>query len=180
MAQIDNCVEGIMGSISMGNYGNLTPSNITFDDLKEAFLTKEWNLFHIAVKKLNYLLLKDFLKCECEFYLKQPLTPSRSKIIGDYCTSNRRFVIEIRWWSTIPISRENKLCHFCSYNIVESEAHFVLECPLYDSIRGKFQSLFDNVVLGSLKPFFQLDHQVDISLSRRLLFFATLAGLTPS
>ena len=40
----------------------------------------------------------------------------------------------------------------------------MLECPLYNSIRDKFQSLFENVVLGSLKSFFQLDHQHDISL----------------
>ena len=32
------------------------------------------------------------------------------------------------------------------------------------SIRDKFPSLFENVVLGSLKSFFQLDNQVDINL----------------
>ena len=47
--------------------------------------------------------------------------------------------------------------------IVENEAHFVLECPLYNPIRDKFPSLLENLVLGSLKSFFQLDHQVDIS-----------------
>ena len=26
---------------------------------------------------------------------------------------------------------------FFSYNVVENEAHFVLECPLYNSIRDK-------------------------------------------
>ena len=56
----------------------------------------------------------------------------------------------------------------------------MLECPLCTSIRNKSQSLLENVVLGSFKSFFQLDHQVNISLSQRLLFFATLAGLTPS
>jgi len=40
----------------------------------------------------------------------------------------------------------------------------VLECPLYKPIRDKFPILFENVVLGSLESFFQLDHQVDISL----------------
>ena len=39
----------------------------------------------------------------------------------------------------------------------------MLECPLYNLIRDKFPSLFENVILGSLKSFFQLDHQVDIS-----------------
>ena len=55
----------------------------------------------------------------------------------------------------------------CSYSAVENEAHFVLECLLYNPVRHKFPSLFEEVILGSLKyfySFFQLDHQVDISL----------------
>jgi hypothetical protein len=39
---------------------------------------------------------------------------------------------------------------------MKNEADFVWECLLYNSI--------EDVVLGSLKFFFQLDHQVDISL----------------
>ena len=40
----------------------------------------------------------------------------------------------------------------------------MLECPLYNPIRHKFPSLFENVDLGSLESFFQLDHEVDFSL----------------
>ena len=68
------------------------------------------------------------------------------------------------------------------FNVVENEAHIVLECPLYNSIRHKFQLL--NVVLGSLGSFFQLDHQVDISLYLKeaiaLYHSRELAGLTSS
>ena len=39
---------------------------------------------------------------------------------------------------TIPSS----VCHFCSYNAIENEAHFVLEYPLYNPIRDKFPSIF--------------------------------------
>ena len=46
-------------------------------------------------------------------------------------------------------------------NVVENEAHFVLECPLHNPIGEKFKSLFEKVVLGSLKYFIQLHHQVD-------------------
>ena len=46
---------------------------------------------------------------------------------------------------------------FCSYNAIENEAHFVLECPLYNLIRDKFPSQFKNVVPRSLKLFFQLN-----------------------
>jgi hypothetical protein len=40
----------------------------------------------------------------------------------------------------------------------------MLECPLYNSITDKFQPLLERVVLESLKSFFQLDHQVQITL----------------
>ena len=65
---------------------------------------------------------------------------------------------------------------------VWNEAHFVLECPLYFFIRDKFQSLFEKVVLGSLKSSFQLDQQVDINLflkkATALRRFGELANLT--
>jgi hypothetical protein len=59
-----------------------------------------------------------------------------------------------------PISKEIRLCHFCSYQVVEDESHFVLEYLLYNPIKDKFSSLFENAILESLKSFFQLDHQV--------------------
>ena len=40
----------------------------------------------------------------------------------------------------------------------------MLECPLYNPIKDKFSSLFENIDLGSLESFFQLDQQVSISL----------------
>jgi hypothetical protein len=60
-------VEGIMGSISSGKRNH---TKTAFDDIKETFLAKEWNFLHLSRKKLNYLRLKDFLKYECELYLK--------------------------------------------------------------------------------------------------------------
>lgn len=41
----------------------------------------------------------------------------------------------------------------------------MLECTLYISHRDKFQSLFEKVVLGILKPFFQLDMQCPPTVS---------------
>ena len=67
-------------------------------------------------------------------------------------------------WLIIPISRDNRLYHFCSCNAAENEAHFVLECPQYNLIRYKFPSLLKNAVLKNLESFFQSDHHVDISL----------------
>ena len=72
---------------------------------------------------LGYLYLKDFLKYKCELYLKQPLTPTECKIIVIYRTSNHRLDIETKQWGNA------RLCHFCSYNTIGNESHFVLECP---------------------------------------------------
>ena len=40
----------------------------------------------------------------------------------------------------------------------------MLEFPYIHPIKDKCPSLFKNVILGSLKSFFNLDHQVDINL----------------
>ena len=87
--------------------------------------------------------------------------------------------MEIQLYLWMVVSRDNRLCHFCSCNVGENEAYFVLECPLYNFIRDKFQS-----IIGSLKSFFQLDHQVEISLylteAIALCHSRELVGLTPS
>ena len=83
-----------------------TPSKITFDDLKGAFLaSKEWNSFHLSWTNLVYLHLKDFLKYECELYSKQPLTQPHHNIIIACYTLNHRLAIEIPdigWLSLSP------------------------------------------------------------------------------
>ena len=135
-------------------HDNSTTSKTTYVDIKEAFLAKEWNSFHLFEKKPYYLHLKDFLRYKCELYLKQPLTPPQRKIIATYRTSYPRLPIIIGQWMIIPISRDARLCHFYSCNAFENEAHFMLECPLYNLLRDKFPSLFENVVLESLKYFF--------------------------
>ena len=59
-------------------------------------------------------------------------------------------------------------------------------CPLYNSIKDKFQTLYENVLLLSItfKSFFQLDHEVDISLyimeATTLRHPTKLANLKPS
>ena len=69
-------------------HDNPTTSKSTYVDIKEVFLAKEWNSFHLSRKKLDYLHLKEFLEYVCELYLKQPLTPPQRKIIVAYHTSN--------------------------------------------------------------------------------------------
>jgi hypothetical protein len=81
---------------------------------------------------------------------------------------------------TIPISRDNRLCHFSFYNVIENEAHFVLECPLYNPIRDKLPSLFENVILGK----FSFNWTIKLTLAFisediALYHSRELAGLKP-
>lgn len=99
-----------------------------------------------------------------ELYLEQPLTQPQHKIIIVFCILNHRLAIETGQRSTIPIHEDNKLIHLCSYNVVENKAHFMAECPLYNSIRYRFHSLLQNEALDNLKSFFPLDHHIEISL----------------
>jgi hypothetical protein len=69
MAQIDSRVDGIKGSISMSYSWQPAPSKVTFDDLNETLLAKEWNSFHLS-RKLIFIHLEDFLKYKRELDLK--------------------------------------------------------------------------------------------------------------
>ena len=65
-------------------------------------------------------------------------------------------------WMSIPISSDTRPWHFWSCNAFENEAHFVLECPLYNPIRDKFPSLL-RTWFQEHEVFIQLDQQVNIS-----------------
>lgn len=103
-----------------------------------------------------------FLKYECKLHLKQPSSPSYWKIIvawlhlKSYCHRN---------WSmpTIPIHVDNKMWHYCYYDIIEKETHLVLEFLLYNPIGRRFAFLFQTIMSCSLESFYQLDHHVGIS-----------------
>lgn len=54
--------------------------------------------------------------------------------------------------------------NFCSCDVVENEACFVLKCLLCDAIKYRLYSLSRNVILDNLNFFFHLKHQVRIIL----------------
>ena len=64
--------------------------------------------------------------------LEANIDSTQRKIIVVYRTPNHRLAIVTWRWTTIPISADTKLSHFCSYNAVENETHSVLECSLYN------------------------------------------------
>ena len=43
---------------------------------------------------------------------------------------------------------------FYSNNVVDNEARFMLEGPMYNPIRDRSPSLFKNIFLGSFKSFY--------------------------
>jgi hypothetical protein len=43
--------------------------------------------------------------------------------------------IETGRYARPPVPVENRLCVVCNKNCVESEKHFLLDCPLYDDLR---------------------------------------------
>lgn len=126
--------------------------------------------------------------------------------MGTSSTSNHRLAIAIGRWLIMPISRDTIVCHFSFYTTIESEAHLLWRwhigllcqknilkkmrhilcwrCPLYNIIGDKYQLLLENVVLGGLESFYQLDHQPNISLYLTEAFALhhskEFAGLTSS
>ena len=63
--------------------------------------------------------------------LKQSLTPPQCKMIVAHHTSNHKLATEIERSSTIPIPRDDRLCHLISsYNGVKNEAQCVGMCPI--------------------------------------------------
>jgi hypothetical protein len=75
---------------------------------------------------------------------KQPLTPPKNAI--SLLLATPRIVDLPLKLDSGQVSLPYKLCHFCSYDAIENEAHFVLDCPLNNPIEDKFPSLFENVV----------------------------------
>jgi hypothetical protein len=63
---------------------------------KEVFLAKG-EKFPTLKEEKKLPTPQGFFKYECEFYLKQPLTPPQLKTIIAYRTTNHRLAIEIGW-----------------------------------------------------------------------------------
>ena len=80
------------------------------------------------------------------------------------------FKLEFRGMSNLhgkspSLSQSLEITYYATFydKVVENEAHFVLKCLLYNSLSNiTFSYPIQNVIWGSLKSFFQVDHQVDI------------------
>ena len=124
------------------------------------FLAHEWNSFHPMGKKLHYFHRKDFLICEWQSHIEGIIDPPSMQNHYDLQTSNHKLAIEIGW-----LSQYLEVIDYATHNVVQIEAHFIMEQPLHNSTRDKFPFIFKDAILDSLKSFFQLDHQVDVNIS---------------
>ena len=94
-------------------YDHPTTSKLAYDDVKEVFLAKEWNFFislppiHVYSQIHVWIVLEATIDSTTMQY--NCWLPHLKHIL----------VIEIGQWTTIPISRDTRLCHFCSYDVVE-------------------------------------------------------------
>ena len=57
------------------------------------------------------------------------------------CTHDILIKIEQGRYRGIP--REQRLCQFCSSNLVEDKYHFLLTCPMYRQLRLKYEILLE-------------------------------------
>ena len=116
-----------------------------------------------------------FLKYKCQLYLKHPLTPSQRKIIVAYRTSNHKLFIKNGRWTSSPISRGTRLCHFCSYNAIENEVHFVLEFPYIIPLEISFHHYLRTQFQGASSLSFNQTNKLTLaSISHRLPHSTTL------
>ena len=50
-------------------------------------------------------------------------------------------VIETGRWARPKLPRQHRVCSKCSCTVVEDEVHFLFECPAYDRIREKYNTV---------------------------------------
>ena len=84
-------------------------------------------------------MLDQYCKYKTEFkfepYLVNIVNDKLRKCLTQFRLSSHNLRIEVGRYSNEP--RENRLCKCCTQNVVESEYHFLLCCPLYRSFRKK-------------------------------------------
>ena len=78
--------------------------------------------------------------------------------------SAHSLAIETGRYGRPPVPATERFCKYCK-DKVENEIHFILDCPLYKSVRDKFDSLFlnslnlgeENAIKHILNPENQMD-----------------------
>lgn len=96
---------------------------------------QEWNSEVNNMPKLE-LYSKYKVSFELESYIVKIKNESLRKTLSQFRLSSHKLEIEVGRYS--GIARENRICKCCSSNMIESEYHFLLTCPLYRHLRLKY------------------------------------------
>ena len=77
-----------------------------------------------------------------EKYLSNVKNPSKRAMLTKFRLSNHKLMIEVGRHMKIP--KEVRFCPFCTA-IVETEAHFLISCPIYHTLRVRMMDYFKNL-----------------------------------
>ena len=106
--------------------------------LRQAYTTY-WKIKLHQNPKGNFLaeLNKDFCY---ETYLDTPVHRKLKVPTSKLRTSDHDLEIENGRRMRRPIPRENRICHLCESNSLETELHFLATCSRYSTLRKQFMS----------------------------------------
>ena len=125
-------------------YSTSTPSllsrskTVTKLALRQAYKSY-WKIKLHQNPKGNFLteLNKEFCY---ETYLDAPIHRKQKVLTLKLRISDHDLEIENGRRMRPALPRENRICHFCESNLVETELHFLATCSLYNTLRKQFMS----------------------------------------
>ena len=83
----------------------------------------------------NYELIINLSKSYVPKHTSQDWFTSNRRVMALFRVGSLPLAIETGRYTKLPVPVENRLCVLCNKNCVETENHFLLDCPLYDDLR---------------------------------------------
>ena len=117
---------------------NPTTPKIIFDHIKEAILAKEWKLFPSREEETRLPTSQGFSQIWMWIILE---ATTDTITMWDSLSLNTPQIIDLGDGQLSLFVRIIDYVTFALIIYLKNEAHFVVECPLYNSIGDKFQSL---------------------------------------
>ena len=102
--------------------------------MTDQFIQSMFSVFDTSPKCFIYKYMVNNLCLQS--YLQKPITFKHKQILCKYRISAHSLFIETgRYYN---IDRYNRICPLCNMNVVEDEYHFILVCPFYNTLRGRY------------------------------------------
>ena len=130
---------------------NIFDVKTIIDSLKETLLTKDMTKIknQCSMPKLRtYNLIAEYSSAKA--YLWKPLSYIQRKFMAKARLGVLQLRIETGRFERPKQPAELRLCKQCSLDIVEDEAHFLLECPRHCFLRDNLYSKIDNEAFPNL------------------------------